>query len=545
MTRRQLAVALCLPALSVAAPAPSVAEDPAASEGEAQRDESAAVDPSSPPAVAGPRLPPIDGTLTSVAGWHSDREYAELFGRLNLAAAQGPWQAALRLDTATFVNSPDGEIEDRYTLEKASLGWTSRSLDVTAGDTYVSFGRGLGLSLRKLDELGIDTTLRGAKALLDHGRLSGTLAVGYANINNVDEATGDSVADPYDLIGGLQGKALVADWLTVGGYGAAVAFRDPLGLVPIDSYTDRSLQVGLLVEAPRATDRFGFYLEAMAQEARTVPEAEHPRGLGLYGTATGYLGKITALFEGKAYVGLTPLKPNLGSAAFDAVAYNNPPTVERVLQVIENPPTDVAGGRFKLDWSHSPRLLTYVNLGVFRDWLGYADPGSGEVRTASIVDPWAGAEVRWDGARSWALFRGGWRAIVVDGSGAVVRQDGHVELDVAHALGDRFSLTFHGLHEERAKRESMILDEEHREGSLTLGCRLQPSVTIAAGYDYTTESTQPKRDYWNANLGWDLTPSSGLRLFVGSARGGLRCVSGVCRIVPPFEGVKLTATLRF
>jgi len=28
-------------------------------------------------------------------------------------------------------------------------------------------------------------------------------------------------------------------------------------------------------------------------------------------------------------------------------------------------------------------------------------------------------------------------------------------------------------------------------------------------------------------------------------RGGLKCVSGVCRVLPPFEGVKLSATLRF
>jgi hypothetical protein len=40
-------------------------------------------------------------------------------------------------------------------------------------------------------------------------------------------------------------------------------------------------------------------------------------------------------------------------------------------------------------------------------------------------------------------------------------------------------------------------------------------------------------------------PSSNLRLFVGEARGGLKCVSGVCRLFPPFQGVKLTATVRF
>ena len=34
-------------------------------------------------------------------------------------------------------------------------------------------------------------------------------------------------------------------------------------------------------------------------------------------------------------------------------------------------------------------------------------------------------------------------------------------------------------------------------------------------------------------------------LLLGSTRGGLRCVSGVCRVFPPFEGARLTAVLRF
>jgi hypothetical protein len=500
--------------------------------------------PAPPPAPPAPAFP-VDVTATTTAGWHTDSDYGELFGRLNLSTVYGAWRGGLRIDTATFVSPPSPAVAQRYTPEKLSLAYTGRSFEVTAGDAYVSFGRGLGLSLRKLDELGIDTTLRGAKLLVHHGDVAATLAAGYANISNVDEATGTSTDDPYDLVAGAQGQVLLADRWNLGGYAAAVAFRDALGLVPVDSYTDRSYQLGLTVDVPRASERFGFYLEGMSQVVRTEPEADEPLGFGLYGTATAYLGEATLLFEGKAYGALTPLSPRIDAPAFDAVSYNSPPTVERVLQVIENPHRDIAGGRLRLDWRFSPALVAHASYGVFRDWQGYADPDAvGEIEPGTIHDPYAGVELRWNQARSWAIAAGGWRVVMLD-AGDLVRGDGHFELDVAHALDDRWSLTLHALHQERQKRESQILDEAFREGTVSAGFRLRPWLSVAGGYDYTTEPTQPQRDYFHANVGWDITPSSSLRLFAGSARGGLKCVSGVCRVLPPFEGVKLTATLRF
>ncbi len=504
-----------------------------------------APDAATPPPRAPGLALPVDVTASMSAGWHDDREYGELFGRLNVSSRWQPWHASVRLDTSTFVDEPDPDIEDRYTLEKASIGWMGRSLEVTAGDAYVSFGRGLGPSLRKLDELGIDTTLRGAKLLVHGERASATVAFGYANINNIDEATSTGTDDPYDLIGGAQGQLTVADGINLGAYGAAVAFRDPLGLVPRDEYTDRSLQYGVTVDAPRAARNLGFYLEAMGQEVTSEPAARHPRGFALYGSAVSYLGKATLLVEGKAYGDLTPLRPNLGQPAFDAVAYNSPPTVERVQQTIENPASEVAGGRVRLDWSFSPALLTYVNYGAFRDWHGYADPDSGDIEAGTIHDPYAGVEVRWDDARSWAIASAGWRLVRLDGRGDPVRQDGHLEVDASQAIDDRWSVNLRVLHEERAVHESAILDERFRQGTISAGLRVRPSLTLAGGYDYTTEPTQPKRDYFNANVGWDFTPSSGVRLLVGSERGGLKCISGVCRVLPPFDGVKLSATLRF
>lgn len=504
---------------------------------------------SAAPALAD-RLP-VDITSTTTAGWRTkdvafvDASYGEIYEKLNLATSLGPWRFALRVDTATFIEPPSPDVDDYYTLEKASISYTARTLDVTAGDAYVSFGRGLGLSLRKVDELGIDTTLRGVKLLVHRGDFEGTLVAGYTNINNVDEATGESIGDPYDLIGGLQAKLRLADRVTVGAYATAVAYRDSLGLAFSDDYTDRTIQLGVTADSPRLARNLGVYVEGMVQTVSTEPEAEDAVAYALYATSIAYLGRATLLFEGKLYGPLTPMNPNL-ETPFASIAYNNPPTLERVLQPLENPQRDVAGGRVRFDWRFTPTLLAYANYGMFRDWLGYADPAMvGDIRDGTIHDLYGGVEVRWNQSRSWAIGSTGYRAVFLDGPSGMVRGDGHLELDVSQAIDEAWSLTLHAVHLERRKHASAILDERYREGTIDAGFRLRPWVAVSAGYDYTTEPTQPKRDYFHGNVAWDITPSSNLRLFVGSARGGLKCVSGICRVFPAFEGVKATLTLRY
>lgn len=494
----------------------------------------------------------FDVTSTTNAGWHTEvvgsrnarQGYGELFERLNAGLSSGPWLLSVRLDTSTFYAPPSRDVQDRYTVEKVWGNWTGRSWELGVGDAYVSFGRGLALSLRKIDELGVDTTLRGTKLLVHQGDFEGTLVAGTTNIQNVDEASGLSADDPDDLIAGIQTR-FTAGPLTTGGHAVAVAFKDALGPLETHSFRDRYLQVGSTLDAPRLSEHLGFYLESIAQFRDTgVGNAENA-GVGLYGSVVGYAGAFTLLFEGKAYGDLDPVKPSLVRPEFASVTYNNPPTVERVLQVLENPQRNIHGGRARLDWTWSDWLVLYGNYGLFRDDLGYTNPAAiAERRPGTIHDPYAGAEVRWDSGRSHAFLSGGSRLVALSGTNELVRSDVHAELDATQVVAENTSVELHGLHIARRKYLSQILDEKFHEGSLLLALRFR-TLWLAGGYDYTTEPVQPKRDYFNATVQWDFTTSSNLRLFAGAARGGLKCMSGVCRTVPPFEGVKLSATLRY
>ena len=66
-------------------------------------------------------------------------------------------------------------------------------LEVTVGDAYVQFARGLVLSMRKLDDLGIDNTVRGLKVSYARGPFAVTAIAGIANPSRVDEATGEAL----------------------------------------------------------------------------------------------------------------------------------------------------------------------------------------------------------------------------------------------------------------------------------------------------------------------------------------------------------------
>jgi hypothetical protein len=521
----------------------------------------------------GARRARVDVTTTTIVSYHLDNDnsdscdddYLDVIERLNVGGFMDDWNVGLRLDGSGVAGAPEqgegdppcgvNQLRSRYELdlrpEKVWVGWSGRSLEFVAGDAYVSFGRGLSLSLRKVDELGVDTTLRGAKVLLHHDVVDATFVAGLSNIANLDEATGFLADDTNDLIGGLDVQLKPKDGIAIGAHGVVFAFKDPLGFDPdAEDYEEKWILFGPTVDAPRLLPWLGVFVEGVGQ--RRMPSfGDEEDGFGIYGTITGYAGPTTIVVEGKAYGDLQVVSPIPPTAPpellpFRSVQYASPPTVERILQIIENPQQEIAGARVRVDHAISPELLLYANYGLFRDYLGYQhpeDPVQGKV-DSTIHDPYVGAEIRWDQARSRVLASGGARLVFIDDVSEPVQWDLHGEADVVVALTQDASLELHALHTERRK-VTAIATEDWREGTLQLGFRLRPHLAISGVLDYTTEVVQTKDIYPSGVLQWDITDSSSVRLQAGSTRGGLKCVSGVCRVFPPFDGVKLLATFRF
>jgi hypothetical protein len=111
------------------------------------------------------------------------------------------------------------------------------------------------------------------------------------------------------------------------------------------------------------------------------------------------------------------------------------------------------------------------------------------------------------------------------------------------ALGGPFALELQGWHRRRHQTIGGP-GVPWSEGDELLGFDYAPHWSIAAGFSYDTNPAVPPT-YLNGQVGYRLSSDSSLSLFVGQRRGALRCVGGVCRVFPPFEGAALDLTLRF
>jgi len=67
-------------------------------------------------------------------------------------------------------------------------------------------------------------------------------------------------------------------------------------------------------------------------------------------------------------------------------------------------------------------------------------------------------------------------------------------------------------------------------------------------YEYSDQPPVQAPNYKHHYAGavtYRFMPGSWFRVFYGSTRGGLKCSGGVCRVFPPFNGLKTEVTVRF
>lgn len=489
--------------------------------------------------------------------------FVDLQSRLNVDLGWRRFRAFTRFDSAAYLLRPAGScgpeattplgLRNRYCespfyVEKWGLEYNGRDVEAVLGDFYVSFGRGLVLSIRKIDELGVDTTLRGGKLVVHQGRLGATLVLGVTNMQNVDEATGRTVADyapentflrpvpaPRDFIGGARAEYRFFDRVNVGLHevgGIQAIDATPQPKAPHDSF----FFYGGSVDAPRLWRWLGVYFEGAGQVASQAG-VEH-RGYALYGALTGYVGAVTLQLEVKDYVQYLPWKASVpgGYVEFAPVQYTAPPTAERVVTELSAPLYDVRGPRLRADWRVRDWLVVYASYAYFEDTSVPTSP-------LQFHDPYAGAELRWDDGMSHLFGSGGYRLEWDEARGGEHQHIGHVEWDATQVLMHGLSVETQGF--VLFRDEPLLMVPPWTEGNAYVALKWTPYLEATLGYEWSTlASTAATHHFFNGALQWNFTTASSLRLFVGGTRGGLKCISGVCRVFPPFSGARLELVVR-
>ena len=511
----------------------------------------------------------FDLTETLVFDYHDENhdgvddndDYFDLRSRLNLKLAVERLTLSIRLDTSSFFSEPApapgrAPYLDRYAPEKISATWADDDLRVELGDFYASIGRGFALRIRKTDQLGEDTTLLGAKLRYRFGDLELVTLSGLSNPSNTDlyEKT---MADPYDLISAAQAKLRLFDILDASLH--AVHFMyDPLGandqayLLP-----DHSWVAGAGLSVPDLAGWASLAAEFNWLGRQLKPfigqeNGDFQNAWAGYLSASVFLGNFTLLGEFKStddFYAYTETASDNGQHNTTRLNYLRPPTLEPEQMEVGNN-HDVTGGRLRLDWR--PGAADTVLFGSLAYFAG--DDGSAGKRLISHSR--LGAEQR---------FLGSGRAVLAVG----LREEhpdyafGHhvhlvyVDAELKVPVSARHSLELHGTH---WMLHELIPTRDYHKGEWTLGYAWSPWFTASAIFAYDNgpsvgesfavfhrQDLGPleRQLFLAGSLSLNLWSQAQLRLLFGQLRGGLKCIDGACRVIPPFAGVRTELTLRF
>lgn len=523
--------------------------------------------------------------------------YVDYLNRFDAQLSYGRWHAEARFDSALFFNTPTVRgpfpdpsqcngtnnfrggcenrhlatlLENRYTdnfeAEKLSVNYLGDHLDATLGDFYLSYGRGLVISILKLDALGVDTTIRGANVTARYGGFTANVAGGLTNVVNTDEPTGEVAPDPNDRVVagrleyrvprlftlGIDGAGFFQNPATAGlsSYAPGVpTVQVPLGLLALGSITSQLPQAApgladtgnfsVTLDLPHLGDVAKLYLEA-AHQLQSIG-ASTTQGNAFLGSLSVFLGRATLLVEAKDYRNFySPIPTSLSSQMFPAFwqqnVYTNAPTLEEIFQE-EALTYDIEGPRARLDFKVNDRFTPFVSVAYFIDQYNEID----------IYDGFVGADVNWQDHQSHAQVSAGRRYEIYNqlfgDPGQPFQREWWVQYDAVQVLGPIYSLELEGLH--RRYDFDSLVGHPWTWGYSYLSLKRR-AWTGSLGYEYDTEFPdflRPQNP--NAALSWHLGDRYTVSAFGGGREGGLRCINGICRNFPGFTGASLEFVARY
>lgn len=483
------------------------------------------------------------------------------------------------------------ELTNDYRLERISMRWDHDEWSVVLGDHYAILGRGIALSFRKADLVGVDNSLRGGRVAYEGETLYVRAVGGVANPQNLDPTNLVYIPEPTDVVVGAEFGMRLGELqdLEFGFHATRIWFEDDPGAVK----NDRSVDVaGWHASMPALVDgQLALYVEANALR-RTWSDfrgEEREYGRAVYGSAQLQLERVTVLAEWVDYRGF------LVAAAGDPLdawrIYSSVPTLEldglQRLRAVGNR----RGGSVKFDyaflpgpWSFSVNALVYGfeehtadpwdGIFVAHGWLGLrrfsdqADDGSSA--GAEAADEGAGATSDGEDADgeeeqglSWSFetlvgFRR--ETFLHDPMGSrsrgdLDRQVAHGEIDLSLAAG-KHSLELRI--DQRFERELRAIDyADFTQGGVALTWSYDTRLSISPTVRWSDEKanvTDARAErsynflggsaYPALEVKWHFTAENFVSLFAGSTPAGRFCSGGVCREVQAFEGFLAQLVLR-
>jgi hypothetical protein len=318
------------------------------------------------------------------------------------------------------------------------------------------------------------------------------------------------------------------------------------------------------VEVPDLWGHGKLYAEAAVQRRHHDEEPNDPyaQGNALYASLSTNFGPVINTLEVKSYRNFYPLAGAVNANRADAftnVQYSAPPTTEVITQdaMFNEFNVCVDGGRLRTDVRISNDLLVYGSAAYAytKGELANCDEKGHTVSTlpanevqATMWDGFTGVEWNFDHALSHLYASGGIRNNDKV-NGDFFYRESHLEYALQKHIDGPVSVEIRGRYRNRKEENQNMRgpgNEEAwwREGENYIALKIAPTWVFSQGFEYTTNNAYPTY-YFNGSILYKFRSDSSVRVFAGQQRGGLRCISGICRDFPAFEGARLELTLRF
>jgi peroxiredoxin len=429
----------------------------------------------------------------------------------------------------------------RGRLGHSFLEWGSRGFGVRAGDTHAVLGRGMLLSFNQVGAFGVETTVLGGQVEGAAGPVSARVIGGTTHFSEVPQTLEGRCGEIFNPVYGGRIEARHAG-ATLGFH--AIETREESdagpddGFAALDPTSDGFRGGGASLELARLPGDVHVYVEGVG--VRSIDGADRT-GTGLYGQVTVPIGSATFSLEGKRYrdLDLTYTAQNRkvdgkGKPFEMVLPYNVPPTLEPAELAFKSVPdtTDATGVLARLDLKLGEELD--AKLGYYRV----------EQRGTTTIDhPRAGVE--WSPADRRFGLAGGWRSEAQDDDRFAGAWQ-HAEAEAILPFGGSHSFDL----QVRWKSFSNEAGDPRKHDLMgVLAYAIAPAFEVAVVVEHRKATPSPdaeQREYYpSATILWRLFTDGALTLFGGSDPGGLRCTSGVCRVLPAFEGVRMEGSFRY
>ncbi|MDP6932145.1 MAG: hypothetical protein QGG40_04475 [Myxococcota bacterium] len=502
-------------------------------------------------------------------------DYFEHVGRLNLLLTKGDLTLGAQLDAvALYANRYilDGELyhswdlstdailspwDDAYLLgEKLFVSRRWSVLELTVGDAYTSFGRGMALNIVKNTDVDTDTSIRGVRAVLRTGAMDTTLVGGWSNRQQISQDFPNLGidTDPAQVIAGARTEYFGLGPANIGAHVVTYGFTAEEGTSVLEGAIDGmdATVAGVTAELVSVAG-VDWFVEGDLFDYRSeeLSGSEDPLlGYGVYASASAYPGKTVVLVEAKRTrdterLNLFSTPEGWEAATVPTLEYERVITEDGSAAVNSN---DLVGLRVRADYALRPReVMPYISVSAFRD----AEVGGLHFNDSPerILHPVGGIQLL--GGERTLQLNTGYRVDQREDASEGADRMAHVDGDVHVPLGGKNTLEL----ALAAKRFQWGVNEQQQSDFL----EMENAFAIHHGEHWVFIAYQDWSDnplirsqgniadnlYGALEAQYKPSTSTTLKAFYGAYKAGIRCSGGQCKSLPGFQGARVSMSGTF